>query len=53
MLRAAAVEALPGWRYDTARAGLARTFRFRDFVQGFAFMTRVAQAAERMDHHPD
>lgn len=32
--------------------GLCRTFEFRDFVQAFAFMTRVALIAERMGHHP-
>ncbi|MCU0319105.1 MAG: 4a-hydroxytetrahydrobiopterin dehydratase [Flavobacteriales bacterium] len=32
--------------------GLCRTFEFGDFVQAFAFMTRVALIAERMGHHP-
>jgi 4a-hydroxytetrahydrobiopterin dehydratase len=32
---------------------LFRKFEFRDFSQAFAFMTRVALAAEKMDHHPD
>jgi 4a-hydroxytetrahydrobiopterin dehydratase len=32
---------------------LERTFRFADFSQAFAFMTRVALLAERMDHHPE
>lgn len=31
---------------------LNRSFRFADFSEAFAFMTRVALAAERMDHHP-
>jgi 4a-hydroxytetrahydrobiopterin dehydratase len=31
---------------------LCRTFTFRDFSEAFAFMTRVAMVAERMDHHP-
>jgi 4a-hydroxytetrahydrobiopterin dehydratase len=31
---------------------LYRKFEFRDFSQAFAFMTRVALAAEKMDHHP-
>lgn len=25
---------------------------FKDFSEAFAFMTRVALAAEKMDHHP-
>lgn len=32
---------------------LRKEFVFRDFAQAFAFMTRVAAEAERMNHHPD
>lgn len=32
---------------------LVREFRFRDFNEAFAFMTRVALIAEKMDHHPE
>lgn len=32
---------------------LHREFRFRDFSEAFAFMTRVALLAERVDHHPE
>jgi 4a-hydroxytetrahydrobiopterin dehydratase len=31
---------------------LYRKFSFRDFSEAFAFMTRVALAAEKMNHHP-
>ena len=31
---------------------LYRKFEFKDFSEAFAFMTRVALAAEKMDHHP-
>lgn len=31
---------------------LYRKFRFKDFSEAFAFMTRVAIEAEKMDHHP-
>lgn len=31
---------------------LIRTFSFADFSEAFAFMTRVALVAEKMDHHP-
>ena len=30
-----------------------RSFRCADFNTAFGFMTRVALAAEAMDHHPD
>ena len=32
---------------------LYRKFEFADFSEAFAFMTRVALAAEKMDHHPE
>jgi 4a-hydroxytetrahydrobiopterin dehydratase len=45
---------LPDWRHDAARGGtLTREFRFADFSQAFGFMTRVALAAEKMNHHPE
>lgn len=31
---------------------LTRDFQFADFSEAFAFMTRVALVAEKMDHHP-
>ena len=31
---------------------LYRKFEFADFPEAFAFMTRVALIAEKMDHHP-
>jgi len=31
---------------------LYRKFEFKDFSQAFAFMTRVALEAEKMNHHP-
>ena len=31
---------------------LYKKFEFKDFSEAFAFMTRVAIAAEKMDHHP-
>ncbi len=32
---------------------LQRSFKFKDFSEAFAFMARVALAAEKMDHHPE
>jgi 4a-hydroxytetrahydrobiopterin dehydratase len=31
---------------------LKKTFKFKDFVSAFGFMTKVALIAEKMDHHP-
>ncbi len=32
---------------------LKKTFKFKNFSEAFAFMTRVAFIAEKMNHHPD
>jgi 4a-hydroxytetrahydrobiopterin dehydratase len=32
---------------------LQRSFEFKDFVDAFTFMTKVAFAAEKMGHHPN
>ena len=31
---------------------LTKSFQFKDFKDAFAFMTKVALVAEKMDHHP-
>ena len=51
--RSEALEGLPGWAFDAERNGIAKSFRFKDFNAAFGFMTRVALAAEKADHHPD
>jgi 4a-hydroxytetrahydrobiopterin dehydratase len=51
--RAAALDRLGEWDYDEARDALTRSFLFADFSEAFAFMTRVALLAEKMDHHPE
>jgi 4a-hydroxytetrahydrobiopterin dehydratase len=45
--------ALPGWHFDAEAGAIRRSLRFADFSAAFAFMTRVAMAAEKADHHPD
>jgi 4a-hydroxytetrahydrobiopterin dehydratase len=42
---------LEGW--SRVNGNLRRIFEFEDFSQAFGFMTRVAIAAEKMNHHPD
>ncbi|WP_413060474.1 4a-hydroxytetrahydrobiopterin dehydratase [Sphingomonas carotinifaciens] len=53
MDRAEALDGLPDWDHDEARDAITRTVVFADFVEAFAFMTRVALIAEKMDHHPE
>lgn len=51
--RHAALDTLPDWRRIGDRDAISRSFKFGNFSEAFAFMTRVALAAERMDHHPE
>jgi 4a-hydroxytetrahydrobiopterin dehydratase len=51
--REAALAGLPEWEWDIKRDAISRSFRFKDFSEAFAFMTRVAMAAEKADHHPE
>ena len=51
--REEALAALPGWTHEPERDAIRKSFRFADFGEAFAFMTRVALEAEKADHHPD
>jgi 4a-hydroxytetrahydrobiopterin dehydratase len=45
------IRAHPEWALVAGK--LERTLRFADFQTAFGFMTSVALAAEKMDHHPE
>ena len=45
--------ALSSWKLADDGLAITRQFKFADFREAFAFMTRVALAAERADHHPE
>lgn len=51
--REAALADLPGWAVVDGRDAIAKSFKFKNFSQAFAFMTRCAMKAEQMDHHPE
>lgn len=51
--RATWLAALPEWVPARDGAAIERHFRFKDFSEAFAFMTRVALIAETRDHHPE
>ena len=51
--RRTALRELHGWVEVTDRDAIRKTFHFADFGEAFAFMTRVALVAEKMDHHPE
>ncbi|MGZ3851430.1 MAG: 4a-hydroxytetrahydrobiopterin dehydratase [Flavisolibacter sp.] len=39
-------------KWEEENNSLYRKFEFKDFSEAFAFMTRVAMIAEKMNHHP-
>jgi 4a-hydroxytetrahydrobiopterin dehydratase len=47
------MDAPDNWTMSDDGAALERSFRFTDFAEAFAFLTRVAEHAERVDHHPE
>lgn len=51
--RTEALASVPLWGVVEGRDAIRRDLRFRDFNAAFAFMTRVALKAEKMDHHPE
>lgn len=42
---------MAGW--DEDGGALQQDFRFKDFVEALAFVNRVGEVAEQMNHHPD
>jgi len=48
---AEAVALLDGWQLRDGK--LRREFKFKNFVEAWGFMSRVALLAEKMNHHPD
>jgi len=48
-----ALKELEGWELDVGGKSISRKFEFRNFSEAFAFMTRSALAAEKLNHHPD
>ncbi|MFT6054530.1 MAG: 4a-hydroxytetrahydrobiopterin dehydratase [Roseivirga sp.] len=39
------------WKEENNK--LVQEFKFKDFVEAFGFMTKVAIEAEKMSHHPN
>lgn len=42
-----------GWAASADGKAITKSFRFKDFSEAFAFLTRVAMHAEKVDHHPE
>ena len=49
----ATLQRLPDWTLAKDREAIVRKFKFEDFDAAFAFMTRSALLAAKMDHHPE
>ena len=47
----ARLQSLEGWKQNGD--AIAKLYRFKEFMDGIAFLNRIAQIAESMDHHPD
>ncbi len=47
------MDAPEGWTLEDGGKALVRSFRFADFSEAFAFLTRIALHAEKADHHPE
>ena len=42
-----------GWKPSPDGVAIEKNFRFTDFSAAFAFLTKVALHAEKVDHHPE
>ena len=51
--RSLAISELEMWHDEKARNAISKTFRFKNFNEAFAFMTRIAMEAEKNNHHPE
>lgn len=51
--RKQALGELPGWSETDGGNAISRKFEFKNFSEAFAFMTRAALQAEKMNHHPE
>lgn len=48
---AASLKSLNGWTIESGK--LHKEFKFKNFIEAFGFMSRVALIAEGMNHHPE
>ena len=47
------LKGLPLWTFDAKVGAITREFVLADFMKAFAFMTQIAIAAEKHNHHPE
>ncbi len=51
--RTTALATLKEWKEVPGRDAIQKTYKFADFNAAWGFMTRVALAADKADHHPE
>jgi 4a-hydroxytetrahydrobiopterin dehydratase len=44
---------LDGWSLGDGGKSITKSYKFKNFVEAFGFMTESALAAEKLDHHPE
>jgi len=42
-----------GWQLDESRDAITKEFQFKNFIEAFSWMTRIAFWAEKINHHPE
>jgi len=42
-----------GWRLDETRDAITKEFQFKNFIEAFSWMTKIAFWAEKINHHPE
>ena len=42
-----------GWKPDERRDAITKEFQFKNFIEAFSWMTKVAFWAEKINHHPE
>ena len=45
------LQSLSGWQLK--QNGLKQEFKFKNFIEAFAFISKVAICAEKLNHHPE
>src|SRR5947199_8282150 len=51
--RQTALRELHGWSEVEDRDAIRKSFHFSNFSEAWGFLSRIALAAEKMDHHPE
>lgn len=42
-----------GWALTEGRDAIVKTFKFKNFIEAWGWMSRMAIHAEKLDHHPE